>query len=190
MLFLGKLTKEQIEIKTSLDSFESILPEILHTLEFWDLKNAQLAKPFNNVEKLIKKKKKDLKSNKGSVKGPETPDVSGRTEPIEISSDIGIPCWLINRILHAKFEEVIPIFMKSTVDEEVSHEQQVIYEFKENPLLQSVLPKPKVRSVKKSEVFHITDVDENAEVYLKVKKQIIRISDLRMNFLAMVIVNN
>jgi hypothetical protein len=136
-------------------------------LEFWDKNNGFLVKPFTKTEKKSPKKKKSKKSTKGSTKSPFTSTTNASVLMDSASSkpsDIGIPCWLINRVLHINFDDFIPALLKSTVDSETSHEQQLKYENVESPLLQSVLSKPKTRTFKKTEVFCITDYVEKTDI--------------------------
>ena len=62
----------------------------------------------------------------------------------------------------------LPVLIKATVDMEISDEQQARSDYIEPLLLQSVLPKPKPRAVKRTEVFVITDYveDEDNQVSL------------------------
>lgn len=165
----GKLTHEQKIIKEYLDTYDNTLLEILHNLEFWDKKNCSLTSPFSAVVKKHDKKqhktKKKSKSTKGSPKSLQTTTETTINDTARTSSpDIGVPCWLLNRALHTNFENFIPSMMEETVVSEISHEKQVKYEFIEPPKLQSVFPKPKHRSLRKTEVFHIVDYVEEKDL--------------------------
>ncbi|KAI4465642.1 dlec1 deleted in lung and esophageal cancer 1 [Holotrichia oblita] len=171
-------SSEEKEIKKIFVNSETLIWEILHTLEYWDRRLGILIKPvpLRMPTTQSSKKSKSTKSSVSSKTGNKSADVKKQDskeeifikvhnpEEIEQATYEGIPCWLMeNAQKESTLPERIALYLQHTTDL-----SEALYAIEasfappptENSILLSVLHKPRKKYEKNiSNVFYIADVN-------------------------------